>query len=173
MTQGKCTADGCDRPSRAKGYCRRCYLRIWRHDKRPDRPCEVAGCDRTATTRGLCDKHYQRVCRNGTTDLRPPACLIEKPNLETLPPFRWNGWGTVTLIELATDWRAASNVTAANGERWRVHADGHPIGWLLASGNGTRRFTYETPDDPPDTLRPFETITRSKAIENLLAALDM
>jgi hypothetical protein len=164
---GPCRVDGCGRDAVTGGLCTMHDTRMRRHGsteprsrKRPPRPCKRDGCRNPAVAKRLCNTHYVQVRR-----------ALAKG--ETLPPFRWNGWGAVTVIEIDADIRPSSHVQDANAERWRVRADGHPIGWLLARENGVRRFDYETPDDPPDTIRPFTTITRSKAVENLLTALDM
>ncbi len=69
MDKGTCSVNGCDRPSRKRGWCEAHYQR-WRQNGEPGpaviaprdggRWCSVAGCGRVATSRGWCSLHYTR-----------------------------------------------------------------------------------------------------------------
>lgn len=78
----QCGAEGCERPSRARGYCQGHYFR-WRrgseingplqvHTYPPDAQCSVDDCAEPPKARWLCKKHHARVVRNGDIELHPP-----------------------------------------------------------------------------------------------------
>jgi hypothetical protein len=60
MMKRTCTAEGCDKPHRARGLCSTCYSR----DRASNAPtCTVEGCDRGTKALGLCGVHYDREWR--------------------------------------------------------------------------------------------------------------
>ena len=80
MPQVICSVDGCDRPSRAFGFCTLHYRR-WRKDPAtlllpPPSPrdpvCTYPGCERAHYARGYCAMHYQRWRITGSLEPRPP-----------------------------------------------------------------------------------------------------
>lgn len=77
MGNSTCSVDGCERPSRCRGWCGTHYGR-WRvhGDVQADKPivtkkprgeklCKVDGCDRLFIARGWCSAHYARWRRYG------------------------------------------------------------------------------------------------------------
>lgn len=67
MTEPTCAVNGCDRPSRTRGWCNAHYLKWYRTgDPEYQRParvkpaCSVDGCLRPAHSRGWCKTHYLR-----------------------------------------------------------------------------------------------------------------
>ncbi len=69
MTKGTCSVDGCDRPSRKRGWCTLHYGRWRAHGdplwKREKPRCRVEHCEKPAKTYGWCGMHYQRWRRHG------------------------------------------------------------------------------------------------------------
>lgn len=61
MDKRKCSVDGCDNISRARGMCSKHYAR-WSVKQTP---CSVEGCVRGARARGFCSMHYYRWQRTG------------------------------------------------------------------------------------------------------------
>lgn len=66
-----CKIEGCDKPSRGRGWCATHWARWRTHgdpntahrlgvDYRIAARCSVEGCDKTAKARELCNKHYKR-----------------------------------------------------------------------------------------------------------------
>lgn len=77
-----CPAEGCSRPTFARGFCRSHYQR-WRREN--GKPCSVPGCHRHVASHNLCDTHVWRMKRWGTTEdlpysLRPAA--LARPSLD-------------------------------------------------------------------------------------------
>jgi hypothetical protein len=70
----ECSVDGCDHPSRARGWCMMHYDR-WRAQGDPGEAtsrktpklgiCSVDDCERPDKSRGFCSMHYYRVWSNG------------------------------------------------------------------------------------------------------------
>lgn len=64
----KCSIDGCDKPSRARGWCNGHYVRNSKGQlmdspiavRVPKGTCSAPGCDRATTSSGLCNAHYLR-----------------------------------------------------------------------------------------------------------------
>jgi len=74
-----CTVDGCDRPSRKRGWCSAHYGRWWTTGTVPTTPlrvwteqdgCAVDGCQREARTNALCKMHYTRQRTHGNPLIR-------------------------------------------------------------------------------------------------------
>lgn len=74
MAQGTCTVDGCERPVKARGWCKMHYTRWHVHgdplvalrSHAPRGPaCSVAECERRVEARGWCNLHYQRWLKHG------------------------------------------------------------------------------------------------------------
>lgn len=67
-----CSIDGCERPARARGWCRLHYKRNyrngdplkthkpWGRDGSRNRMCETEGCARKARSRRMCNTHYSQ-----------------------------------------------------------------------------------------------------------------
>lgn len=83
MGQLSCAVEGCDKPSRTRGWCVTHYKR-WaktgdtgpayirpKVDRRSPRQCSVEGCDRPHNSLGLCASHYQRFKTTGTAGTAP------------------------------------------------------------------------------------------------------
>lgn len=63
-----CSAEGCDKPSLARGLCKNHYEAARRAGKIPQRVeklCSVEGCARRSAAKGYCDWHYRMTLRNG------------------------------------------------------------------------------------------------------------
>lgn len=68
MHDGTCAVDDCPNPVKARGWCRKHYVRWQKHGdpnvtlRTPNDggACAVDGCDGPSKTRGWCTKHYQR-----------------------------------------------------------------------------------------------------------------
>lgn len=58
----KCKFDGCNKPSRLKGFCRNHYAKYRRGTLYKTRPtgCSVADCYRPFSSKGFCQYHYVR-----------------------------------------------------------------------------------------------------------------
>lgn len=60
----KCSIEGCDRKSRARGMCGKHYQQWLVHD--PNRPkCSIVGCNDNVRSNKLCQKHSQRLFKHG------------------------------------------------------------------------------------------------------------
>ena len=69
-----CSVAGCDRPHKARGYCRAHYEQLYRLGFATPRPirrraagrlCSVPGCSRPHCKRDYCQLHYNRLVRRG------------------------------------------------------------------------------------------------------------
>lgn len=64
MTKEICSAEGCDKPQYAKGYCRPHWWRLKKHGRLHKiigiikGNCTVEGCDKKIKGLGLCRNHY-------------------------------------------------------------------------------------------------------------------
>lgn len=68
-----CNGPECDRPVRARGYCRAHYRQFLKTGtvkklRGSRKSCRVDGCGRPAHAKELCPKHYERVRANGMTE---------------------------------------------------------------------------------------------------------
>jgi hypothetical protein len=69
-----CSVDCCDRPMKAKGYCRSHYLRHWKglpvegpiRLTIKGRTCSIEGCNEKHEGRGMCAMHYMRWKKYGS-----------------------------------------------------------------------------------------------------------
>lgn len=96
-----CHPDGCDRPARARGWCRAHYLRVLRTGNpgtaaipEPKKKCSVEDCDRIVDSlggHGYCGKHYQRFRKHGdaTVVMKGGASLPANlnPNWSETPSY--------------------------------------------------------------------------------------
>lgn len=79
---GVCSVEGCDHPSKTRGWCSKHYQR-WRAHGDPTAyvkvrgTCSVDGCDRPHKSRGWCQAHYMRWRTWGDLE-------IHRPNARTL-----------------------------------------------------------------------------------------
>ncbi len=75
-----CSEEGCDGPIKARGLCRRHYLKMWRHgntvgirgDRGPatkGRICIRPDCDEPVSSKDLCRRHYRRLRRSGSSEM--------------------------------------------------------------------------------------------------------
>jgi len=80
-----CSAAGCDRPSRSKGYCPRHYKQFLRHGRlTPDKEhrdgCMIKGCKNRHKARGYCAKHYKELMIRGeikvSVKIKHPLCSV-------------------------------------------------------------------------------------------------
>lgn len=62
-----CSAEGCDQPVHARGYCSQHY-RQW-HKANETRRCSVQGCDGRLSARGYCHKHYVQWLKYGDVNI--------------------------------------------------------------------------------------------------------
>ena len=69
-----CSVGGCDRLSTRRGWCKKHYVRWFRHGdpnvvlqpkKARDPHCTIEGCGKLHTAKGLCSGHYKRLQRHG------------------------------------------------------------------------------------------------------------
>lgn len=66
-----CTVENCDRAGYAKSYCKKHYLRWYRHgdpgeaETRRRQGCTVEGCEGDHDSKGYCTKHYRRFLKHG------------------------------------------------------------------------------------------------------------
>lgn len=74
MGERTCSVEGCDGEHLARGFCRKHYLRWWKHGEptvmlegrtKILTPCSVQGCETVYFSRGFCNKHYQRWHKHG------------------------------------------------------------------------------------------------------------
>lgn len=70
MAHATCSIEGCERPSRKRGWCSTHYTRWRRHGDptvthRGENACSVEGCARPYRCSGYCDLHYRRWLNNG------------------------------------------------------------------------------------------------------------
>ena len=59
--EGQCKIEGCQRPVRAKGYCRVHYNK-WRkgeYGKTRYKPCKMEGCTHRRHRKAYCEEHYK------------------------------------------------------------------------------------------------------------------
>lgn len=81
-----CSVEGCERETKARGYCRMHYLRFWRSGTVqespvvPQRLCEVNGCEKKHKSLGYCSMHYGRLLRG--TEIERPVRI----------PGEWGPW---------------------------------------------------------------------------------
>jgi hypothetical protein len=87
-----CSAEGCDRKHRARGWCDVHYARVKKSGRTELLPtysvCTVDGCSSNPRTQRtpLCEKHYYRLRRTGSTADPAPRQKVEKPKREPRPP---------------------------------------------------------------------------------------
>lgn len=85
-----CSVDGCDRKSKALGYCPKHYYRLKTHGTTEERTkaapkrCTFQGCLEIAKARGYCPKHYERLKKHGNAGVvlknkehAPKFCTVE------------------------------------------------------------------------------------------------
>jgi hypothetical protein len=72
MADGTCSVDGCDRPSKHRGWCIAHYHRWLRKGdvgsadiQSRGQKCTVEGCDRSHNAHGYCGIHYTRLRNHG------------------------------------------------------------------------------------------------------------
>lgn len=68
-----CSIPGCDKPHKARGYCKNHLDRVTRngHPNRLREPilvCTIVGCEKPHQARGYCSAHYSRWARRGSPD---------------------------------------------------------------------------------------------------------
>jgi hypothetical protein len=91
MAKRTCSIEGCERPSRSRGWCHRHYQRwreygdsLGRAAPRQRSVCSIDGCERFCVGRGWCSAHYQRWTKFGDPAgkalPRPPKppCLVDE-----------------------------------------------------------------------------------------------
>lgn len=95
MNNRTCSIDGCDRPTKSRGWCQAHYFR-WRRNGDPGgpqlqrrgyEPCHIGGCDRDVRSFGLCDLHEQRYRKWGD-----PYYVAERTESGDRHPL-WTGDG--------------------------------------------------------------------------------
>ncbi len=86
----KCSVEGCNNNSFAKGYCNKHYKQISIHgglrpekERKINRTCSVEGCNNHHLAKGYCSKHYQQIKRSknnwgGVIQLKHLVPYIEK-----------------------------------------------------------------------------------------------
>ena len=82
-----CSVDGCDKESKARGWCWTHYGRWKVHGAttlpgrapKPPRPCSVDGCARDFYAKGYCYLHWSRMRRTGTLEAPAPRSGAEHP----------------------------------------------------------------------------------------------
>lgn len=74
-----CQVEGCEKPSNAKGYCGKHYVRwrkygdpTYRKRKTPEceKECIIEGCDRPRRSRGYCANHWKKWKQYGDPTVR-------------------------------------------------------------------------------------------------------
>lgn len=91
MTKPTCSVPGCDRPSRARGWCNAHYLR-WQATGDPgaseirrrqkDAKCEHPGCERKHEAHGLCPGHlYQQRTGKALAPLLPRLKTTDRDDM--------------------------------------------------------------------------------------------
>lgn len=120
-----CAVEGCDRPTRTRGWCAMHYTRVLKHGDptrndrvKPKRQCIVEGCEGIGRYVSMCSKHHQRVRKYGTPDGKPASTITERPGEEWRPVVGWEGSYVVS-----SEGRIASvdrEVAGPNGCKRRV-----------------------------------------------------
>lgn len=101
MGQSMCSIEGCQQPSRSRGWCSAHYERWRRYDAPEGRPtlardseCQIEGCSSPSHSRGWCVSHYERWRRHGdplgvrASPWRGQPCQVEG----CAEPVRSRGW---------------------------------------------------------------------------------
>lgn len=77
MPERICSIDGCEKPAKARGWCKTHWARWQKHgdpeySRERTTACAVDGCDKPPRSAFAehCEMHYGRLRRNGTTDAR-------------------------------------------------------------------------------------------------------
>lgn len=78
MSQRTCSVNGCDRPTKARGYCSKHYQQQAVAYRVSQRTCSIEGCNSPHRSRGYCNSHYLRLRKRGTPELAPKPSLEER-----------------------------------------------------------------------------------------------
>jgi hypothetical protein len=76
-----CSITGCEKPSRARGWCSMHYWRWSKHGdpewepKTSPSTCLAGDCDKAPKSAGYCSTHYSRLRRTGSVDDRVPVSI--------------------------------------------------------------------------------------------------
>ena len=75
-----CTIESCDKPAAGRGWCRKHYMRWYRHGDplgvapaKPIPTCSVIDCDLESKSLGMCRKHYDAERYKSKRDSLPVA----------------------------------------------------------------------------------------------------
>ena len=95
-TTGGTTGGTQQRPSRRRGYCANCYLRLWRANKLGNKrvyfsqyrcaPCLSCGIEHSHEARGLCKPCYGRAHGQGIVTRYPACGAVPVPHLDMHHP---------------------------------------------------------------------------------------
>jgi len=66
MKTRKCSIDGCERRTSAKGFCQSHYIKAKRLGEIPGPKCKVENCNKGTYGKGFCHNHHELNRRNGS-----------------------------------------------------------------------------------------------------------
>lgn len=145
-----CSIEGCGGPVEAREWCRKHYMRWYRHENTKDpvkqmrQSCKAAGCDRVRNGHGFCKMHYQIAWRAGELEHAPRCTIagcdlpIEAHGLCTAHRRRQRLYGDP--LHVRKPGKGEGNGHLDRSGYRVVYRDGHPNAWK--SGPTAKGFEH-------------------------------